>query len=628
VRSLLLPITNAFLITVISFILTALPIVVKGVKKPTNMTKPSKCPFFPWAYGLGLLLVCVALYTWRLGATPLLDVDEPRYAESARQMFLSGNWITPYFNGLVRFDKPPLFYWLVASVYHWLGVSEFSARLPSALAAIVTVMAVFVAGCKALGARFGLLAGLMLAVSGLMVAIGRMSVTDMTLCAFLTLTNLSLMSVSFGRPKAWLWAGVFSGLAILTKGPVGLALPGLILLVEALLPTPDTTLGQRLSARFATPWFLVAVVLAVGLALPWYWACYQQNGQAFLDASFLHNVTRYSGVVSGHRQGAWFYPVVLLVGFLPWSLSLPLALKQAWLERSDLSSPSQSDLSLKGEGSKGDDRVEEWTPPPVLRYSVVWAVVTFLFFAVAQTKLLTYILPMFPACAMAVGVLWHKAFDDDQASQAIGKGLLWATGLTWLLLLVPAVVALTQVQRLLPAIVGQLSQFPQGLPWAVGGLLVGLAGCLFGLLKKRYWLAFSAQCLGMLAMAGFTLGSVLPLITDSTQADLLRFLNVVGPARLVSLEIVRPSLTFYHQQTVTRVSLDHATDLLALLNTAKHPKVLYVVTKPQFAQQALLHNTALAGVHIAPVATGRRYSLYRVTPRSVSKGASISGQYP
>jgi 4-amino-4-deoxy-L-arabinose transferase-like glycosyltransferase len=569
------------------------------------MIKPSKCPFFPWAYGLGLLLVCVALYTWRLGATPLLDVDEPRYAESARQMFLSGNWVTPYFNGAVRFDKPPLFYWLAASVYHWLGVSEFSARLPSALAAIATVMAVFIAGCKTLGARYGLFAGLMLAVSVLMVAIGRMSVTDMTLCAFLTLTNLSLMRVSFGKPKAWLWAGVFSGLAILTKGPVGLVLPGLVLLVDALIPSASTTVLERLKIRFATPWFALAVGLAVAIALPWYWACYQQNGQAFLDASFLHNVTRYSDVVSGHSQGPWFYPVVLLVGFLPWSASLPLALKQAWANRGD--------LSLTGEVNNGADQLD-WTPPPVLRYSLVWAVVTFVFFAVAQTKLLTYILPMFPACAMAVAVLWHTAFDDNPEGQSSRKGLLWATGLTLLALLVPAVIALTQLQRLLPAIVGQLTTFPQGLPWAVGALLLGLALCTVGLLKKRYWLAFSAQCVGMLAMAGFTIGGVMPVIVDNTQSDLLRFLTVVGPARLVSLEIVRPSLTFYHQQTVTRVGVDQATDLLALLNTAKDPQVLYVVTKPQFADQALLHNKALVGVRIVIAARGKRYSLYRITP--------------
>ena len=294
-----------------------------------------------------------ALYFFRLGSTTLIDVDEPRYAEAAREMLLSGNWITPYFNWELRFDKPIFCYWLIALCYKAFGVNEFAARFPSAVMATLTVLATSWFGARTVGKQFGWMAALVTATCIEFLALGRMSVTDMTLCYFMTLTTLALY-LGISENSKWFWpAGIAAGLGILTKGPVALVVPGAVALLYALLT-------KQAPKLFKNRHFWLALGLMLLLITPWYVAAYLQNGQQFITEFFFkHNVSRYTATVSGHYQPWYFYFIVVLVGSLPWTPLLLVALVA--LQRAGLDKLSPGPLR------------------PVMLFVLIWFYFTFTF---------------------------------------------------------------------------------------------------------------------------------------------------------------------------------------------------------------------------------------------------------
>jgi 4-amino-4-deoxy-L-arabinose transferase-like glycosyltransferase len=318
-----------------------------------------------------LLFGIFLLFFYRLGGYPLFDPDEPRYAETARQMIEHGHWITPWFNDAIRLDKPVLFYWMVAGAYRLLGVSEFSARFCSAATATLTVLMTYGFARHVLSRRAGLFSAVILATSLLFVGVGRMAITDMTLTAWMTGATLCLFLTLRRSPGWWAGFGVFAGLGLLTKGPVGLVVPLGIFSIYSLLIVLS---GDRDSVRQAwlTRWTPLGPLLALAIALPWYLLAWRENGPIFWDALFLHNVTRYSAVVSGHQQPGWYYAAVLLAGFMPWTPWLPAALARLW---------RQARADHRQRVARGDAGYR------LALYAATWAVFVFLFFSVAQSRL-------------------------------------------------------------------------------------------------------------------------------------------------------------------------------------------------------------------------------------------------
>ena len=471
----------------------------------------------PWPV-LAMLLFACALLFWQLGSVPLFDVDEPRYARTAVEMMQRQDWITPYFNGKVRFDKPVFYYWFVAASYQLFGISEWSARLTSVLATIVTAAGIWL-GCRSLASTlassltpiFSLIFLTCLMVTG----IGRMSITDMTLTMWMTLTTLTAFHGTMpNQQRWWLLAGVFAGLGMLTKGPVALALPGLIVLL--------TTLWQgRFKSTFGTVWPWLGAVLAVAMAAPWYWACYQANGWAFVDALLLHNVTRFEGVVSGHDQPWFFYAVVLFAGSFPWSLTLPSAFFTVWQHRR-----SQMPMDL------------------LAQFGVIWLITVFVFFQVAQTKLLTYMLPLFPAVAIVVGYHWFRASHNS---------LLWAIRLT---LAITVALTLTMgflgLDRFLPKEATGIGV--NATVWWVGLALTS------GMLIAERLMARHARLLSLTAMSGgwlvaiaVAITALLPTISHVTHAPVREVRNYIaqfGNVPVATYQLQRTSLVYYLNKPV------------------------------------------------------------------------------
>lgn len=326
-----------------------------------------------------LITVAAALYLPCLGRPSLWDIDEGNNAEAAREMLRADNWRVPTFNYHLRVDKPALLYWLQILAYQAFGVGEFAARLPSALAALLTVLATYELGRLLYGPAAGLLSGLILASAVMFCAAGHFANPDALLTACTTLAFLCFArGLAVGRP-GFVGAGVMCGLAVLAKGPVGVALP---LGVTALYLAWVRQLRHLGSLRS-----LAGTVAFLLVAVPWYvWVGLETRGE-FLRGFFLrHNLERFTAPMEGHSGSALYYVVVFILGFLPWSVFLGPACWYAFQGTRDDKDRNSSNLSPG-------------------RLLACWAGVYVVFFSFSHTKLPNYILPMYPAVALLTGNL-------------------------------------------------------------------------------------------------------------------------------------------------------------------------------------------------------------------------------
>src|SRR2546425_1173434 len=278
-----------------------------------------------------LLVLCALLFFLGLGTLGLTDRDEGSNAEAAREMVESGDWLTPTLNGTPRFAKPILIYWLIACSYLVFGVSEFTARLPSALIGTLLVLMQYAFAKRLLGPTVGLRAALMLLLNFEVLAIGRMVLTDMVLVFFTTLSIFSffLAMEGEGRAKRWYW-GFYVGMALatLTKGPVGVLVP-LLAVIPYLLLTRRWREGAP-ECRLLTG---TAVFLLI--AAPWYAAMFLLPGPGHAASARGHTLTRFFSVIGGHAPAIPVsIPPPLLPPF-PSSRGLPSALVEALRERQD-----------------------------------------------------------------------------------------------------------------------------------------------------------------------------------------------------------------------------------------------------------------------------------------------------
>jgi 4-amino-4-deoxy-L-arabinose transferase-like glycosyltransferase len=323
-----------------------------------------------------LVLAWATLCLPNLGRPSLWDIDEGNNSEASLEMKESGNYVKPTFNYQLREDKPALLYWLQAAAYGACGVNEFAARLPSALAALVTVLATYELGRRLFGKGAGLLAGLVLTSAVLFCGSAHFANPDALLNAFTALT-LALVWYDYTRGPTWwvLLTGVTTGLAVLAKGPVGVLLPWAV--------TWLFFLWRRHWRRLADPRLLLVLLVFLVVAAPWYVWVGTETKWHWLAAFWKkHNQDRFLHALEGHGGPFFYYALVLVAGLAPWSAFLGLA---GW-------------HALKHWRAEGAD--------PCLgpvQFLLCWVAVYFLFFSVAGTKLPNYILPLYPAGAVLLG---------------------------------------------------------------------------------------------------------------------------------------------------------------------------------------------------------------------------------
>lgn len=351
------------------------------------------------------IIVCYLAFFYRLGDYGLWDPDEGRSGVIAKEMLASGNWITLTLNGEPYYDKPALYFWLVALGLKLLGLNEFAVRLPSALAASLTVGLVYLWGCAFGDWKRGLWGAAVLATSFEFVALGRYGKMDMLFTFFYTAALLSfLWWKRQGDSRGWLWSFyLFLALASVTKGPVGILLPLLIVGIAMGLTYKWTFFREMRLFQG-----MVIVVLVAG---PWYLLA------AFLDPEYIwaflwdHNIVRFFTVESGvqHPEPIYFLFLVLMAGFLPWSIFLPPVLSYIWKHRR--------------ERSEGDTF-----------FLFVWVITVLIFFSLARNKLGTYVLPAFPPLSLLTGDVLRQFMDGEESRPWRRRWIIYGS-FVWLFLL-------------------------------------------------------------------------------------------------------------------------------------------------------------------------------------------------
>jgi 4-amino-4-deoxy-L-arabinose transferase-like glycosyltransferase len=329
---------------------------------------------------LATLYIC---YFHNLGAIGLVGPDEPRYAWIARDMAETGDWVTPRLYGKPWFEKPVLYYWAAALSFKLFGVSEITARLPSALAALFATLSMAWLAWRTYGAETARWLLLLLPTTVGMIGFSHAAATDMPFAAMLTIAMV-FAAIILGLVRdqnspilprtpwlALLLFGFFLGLAVLAKGPAAIILSGGAILLWAIF-----TKRWRDAFRCLHP---VAIVSFCLTALPWYILCVRRNPDFFRIFIIEHNFKRFLTPEFQHIQPFWFYIPVILVAFIPWTVVILWSAFQGfyvWL------------------------KVRQFSP--LVFFLLTWAGFCFLFFSASHSKLPGYILPALPPLGFLV----------------------------------------------------------------------------------------------------------------------------------------------------------------------------------------------------------------------------------
>jgi 4-amino-4-deoxy-L-arabinose transferase-like glycosyltransferase len=382
-----------------------------------------------------LIAVTVCVFFVGLGKLALVGPDEPRYAEVAREMYVSGDYVSPRLAGCLWFEKPAGYYWLAAASYELLGVSEFSARLPSALSALATVLCLLWVVSKRIGRGAGLATALVLATSGLVIGYARAATPDMLLTASMCVAVVSGLSWIEGEGRSrygpLVVCSTATGLAMLAKGLVGPFLAVAILVAFVFL--------RRRWRLVRLGELAIAVGVFAVVSATWYGPVTVRHGWSFVDEFFVkHHFQRYVTNAYGHPQPVYFFLFIAVAGVAPWTFFL-------------LPATARLISSMRNRSSADALEVLAW----------IWVAVPLLFFSVSVSKLPGYLLPAFPGLAIIIGLEVARFRSGDESR------LQWvAGGLTAVLLLTMAIVFAVYV-RTEYAAVGGMSAVVVWIPSAV-----------------------------------------------------------------------------------------------------------------------------------------------------------------
>lgn len=344
---------------------------------------------------LAVIFAFALVWFGSLDYRKLVKPDEGRYAEIAREMAVSGDWLTPRLNDLKYFEKPPLQYWATAAAYDAFGENEWTARLWTGLTGFLGILLAAFTARRLFGPTAALYAAATLASSLLYLLMGHFSSLDMGLAFFLEVAICGFLLAQEGE-RNWMllaWAGL--ALAVLSKGIVALVLTGGTIVLYSLL-TRDWSPWRRFDFLRGLPLFLL-------IAAPWFIAVSEANPE-FARFFFIHeHFERFLTKVHSRYQPAWYFIPILLLGALPWTTLVVQAAAQAWPRR------VMPEFQAR-------------------RFLLLWCGVVFVFFSISSSKLPSYILPIFPALALLLAdalnrvsrraLLGHIAFVALLASLA------------------------------------------------------------------------------------------------------------------------------------------------------------------------------------------------------------------
>jgi 4-amino-4-deoxy-L-arabinose transferase-like glycosyltransferase len=494
-----------------------------------------------------------------LGSVPLFNPDEGLYAEPAREMLETGEYVTTLLNYVVRYTKPPLVIWAMALSMNVLGVNEFAARFFVASCAFILVITTYLFAEKYLGRRVGTLTAIMLLTSPLYIAVGREAITDMPLVLFMAAAFMSFYFAFTEKNVFAKWLGyVLVALAAMTKGPVGLLLPTLI------MPTYFYLRGQLKEAFgfFSIGKGLLIVAL---IALPWYVVeIYITKGAYFNEFILRENFARFTSVVDAHKGPIYYHLLAVMAGFFPWSLLLPQMIWEGLKSIFPRQSGVRAFALLKNAREKLRllDRRSELALLCALISLVIVA-----FFSVSVSKLLPYTLPAFPFLAIAVSDYLVRIADEGQARKLFLPGLV-------------ALAFYGGVSLIAPIVVQHMKEAPVELidiakAYGICVLVALLSAVAFGFRNRlfRGMTVFASSLLILTSMFGMLL---LPKASRVFEEDVPAYGRITATSKdpILLYDIRKPAFPFYSRRKVVLPP-----DFEALMADLNGCKRAYVITR-------------------------------------------------
>jgi 4-amino-4-deoxy-L-arabinose transferase-like glycosyltransferase len=320
-----------------------------------------------------ILLALSLPYCVNLGAPSIWDANEAFYAETPREMLISGDYVSPMFNYQMRTQKPPLTYWAVLLSYKLFGVNEFAVRFPGMLAAIGVLLFAYGSARLLFTPRAALIAAVIAATTPRIFILARRLPIDILLLFFVTGTMFCMVrAIPKNDKRSWALVYGCAGLGFLTKGPIAVIIPAGAFLCWSLW-------SRRLRLSQVHPWMGPAIFIVI--ALPWYILIYLAHGWTYISTFFLSdNLARFAAQSMGPARGFFYYFSVFAIDFFPWSFLVPFAVYLLWTNRSEI--------------------------PPLRTFAygfpLFWCVFTFILFSLSKNKQEYYIAPIYPAAAVLV----------------------------------------------------------------------------------------------------------------------------------------------------------------------------------------------------------------------------------
>jgi 4-amino-4-deoxy-L-arabinose transferase-like glycosyltransferase len=565
-------------------------------------------------------------FGWNLGNVGLIDETEPLFAEASRQMLLTGDWITPFFNGETRFDKPALIYWCQAIAYYIMGVNEWAARTPSVLAAMGVIALAFytvqwyftkkdeLEQVTNLPRRYltAAVAAALMALNPEMIVWGRTGVSDMLLtgcigstllCFFLgyAQNQRPVVIANWQFPNQWYLASyVLIAGAILTKGPVGIVLPGLIMIAFALYVGKFWQIWREMRP-------ILGMVIILALSLPWYILVTWRNGWNFINAFFVyHNIERFTEVVNGHSAPWYFYFLVVLLGFAPYAVYIPASLVRLklWQRKYWLQQERSQHLGL---------------------FVSLWFLGVFGFFTVSVTKLPSYVLPLMPAAAILVALSWSDLFPTSQNSTPTPitsvRISVWVN-VAFLTFISTALFNLTQVVGPDPAAPELYAEMEKSGILKYGGiiwLIITLISSIL-ILTHRYRQIIIINLVGFTAFIAISLMPAILIMDQQRQLPLRELSALIVELKQPNEELImvgfkKPTVTFYTKQNVNYIKFSQAA--LKYIQNPEFSKtkssLLMLIEQEKFQEMDLQPDTYKS------LATKGAYHLIRISLATVNK---------
>jgi 4-amino-4-deoxy-L-arabinose transferase-like glycosyltransferase len=471
-----------------------------------------------------LILLALALpYFINLDKSSLWDGNETFYAETPREMLLTGNYLAPMFNYEPRPQKPPLTYWLVLLGYKAVGIQELGVRLPVALAMVGTLLFTYGISRLLFSARAGLWSAAILATTLRLFVLARKLPIDVLLLFWLAGTAYFFVrSVEKKSLRDCLLAYLFAGFGFMTKGPVAWAIPGLSFLIWSLW-------ARRFKFASFHPWAGALILTAV--VVPWYFLTYLHYGWTYIADFFMKdNLARFATEIRGPVRGPFFYFGVFMGDFFPWSLLSVAAGIYLWVERKSLR--AQNSISFG--------------------FPLIWCGVTFVLFSVSKNKQEYYIAPLYPlAAALLAGII--------EKTLGAGSALSDRMRIYWRISLIAVACVFVALGILSPFLLPAfLLEAPAVLNYAPAMLMLFMAAILLWQVSRRRLMT------SMVAAAG-TMWLVFVLAGAAYLPALEPLRPVKGICRMIQAEAAAgdeigyyraavPSMVFYLRRPIFSIS--------------------------------------------------------------------------